>query len=488
MQQNYYMRTRELIDHLCADGIDKLIAMDFAGFSRIYPDGKVAIDAGAAFGAPIPEQAVRRQIGQHLGEMLQLTRGGCYADAAEWGMLHLIAVPVDRQSGYTGYFILCRAGEEGFCEKDIRAAEFVANNVKDRMELSHAILREKTYFQYIHDSIPTQILTLNTEGRIVSINRALERLIGDRERHIGSTMQSFLTDESHFQVIHEICESVLETRMPVECPVKLSCIDGKVIIDELVIAPLVLENDELIGVILYGTDITEKRIYEREIEQLRQYALLGEFSAYIAHDIKNPLSSIRGITRLMQKDTCSAAEQQEFMEGIITSVDRINGTVEQLLSYARLSSDHQADLANINLILDNCIDAVSFHRQFKQIQIHKHYDSKLPLIRARQLRMEQAFMNILLNAVQAIEDRGSITIVTKYQQDENKITIHFIDDGAGIAAEDSKRIQEPFYTTKPDGTGLGLAIIHRAVEEHGGKLEIESTLGCGTVVKVTLFC
>jgi signal transduction histidine kinase len=159
-----------------------------------------------------------------------------------------------------------------------------------------------------------------------------------------------------------------------------------------------------------------------------------------------------------------------------------------LLSYARLSSDHKENITNINQVLDNCIDAISFYHKFKQIQIHKKYDPDLPTFNARQIRIEQALINILLNSVQAIEESGNIYISTKYSSENKSITIVFVDDGIGFSKENKERVKEPFYTTKEDGTGLGLSIVNKVVEEHGGELHIDSTPGSGTVVTLTLYC
>ena len=478
-------RLPNIIQSIQTSGIAGMIAMDYAGVASIKNNASgVCLEGGTTFGRHIPQEEIHRCLTQYLDRIVLLEKGDHYVGAFDGERLDLLVVPIHCADLY---FIIGGI-DEPYSARDIRTAEFIVDTTYERLALDHAIVREKNYYQSIHESNPMQIMTMNTKGEIVFINRVLERLIGSREQHIGKTMQSFVTPEGHYDIIMSYYREAIETRKSVECTVKMTCIDGNVITNELVIAPLILENDVVSGVILYGTDITEKRIYEKEIEQLRQYALLGEFSAYIAHDIQNPLAGIRSITRAMQNNPCSEEDREEFLKDIISSVDRVSKTIKQLLSYARLSSDHRASIVNVNQILDNCIDAVSFHQQFREIQIHKHYDPNLPLLKARQIRLEQAFMNILLNAVQAIEEKGSITIASKYHPAENQITIHFADNGVGLAAEDIQRVQEPFYTTKPNGTGLGLAIVHRVLQEHGGKLQIESTLGFGTTVKLTLFC
>ncbi|MDL2258348.1 PAS domain S-box protein [Eubacteriales bacterium OttesenSCG-928-K08] len=478
-------KLQSIIKSIKTSGIEQMIAVDYAGIATIKPDTlAVSISGGATFGEQIPQEAIFNQLTHYAKQIVQQEKGGHYTGPFERGQLDLMVVAIPCGNLY---FIVCKMDGE-FTGRDIKTAEYISDNMYERLALNHALAREKNYYQSIHESNPTQIMTMNTKGEIVYINSAFERLIGNREQHIGKTMRSFLAQEDHYDVIMAYYREALEKRKPVECIVKFPCIDGNMIIDEVIIAPLIRENGRMIGMVLYGTDITEKRIYEKEIEQLRQHALLGEVSAYIAHDIQNPLSGIRSISQAMQNSPCSEEDRQDFLRAIVTSVDRISKTIRQLLSYARLSSDDKTSIVNINEILDNCIDAVSFHQQFREIQIHKHYDPLIPIIKARQIRLEQAFMNILLNAIQAIEEKGNITIASKYHPEQNQITIHFTDNGIGLAKAELERVKEPFYTTKPDGTGLGLEIVHRAVQEHGGKLEIDSTLGFGTTVKVTLFC
>jgi PAS domain S-box-containing protein len=448
------------------------------------------INGGTTFGRPIHERILRQQLSLHTGDILSMGDGCTYTDELELAAYSLIVTKVRMSDHYVVCFIASKmASKMGDCfsKRDLDTAVVFTGITNELLTLNHTILQERNEMQNLYESIPTYITTLDTEGHILSLNKAAEAVVGDRQKHIGKTLRSIIT-ENQYQRFMPFFYKAVSTRKPIELVVSFRSISGKVVANEMIITPLIDQSGKMTGVIFYGTDATDKKVYQKEIEQLRQYALIGEISTNIAHDIKNPLAGIRGMARLIQKNGRYDSEQIGLLDEIIGAVDRVNKTVDQLLSYAHLSSNSSANIANISQVLDNCIDAISFYHKFKQIQIHKKYDSNLPKINVKQIRIEQAFMNILLNSVQAIEESGNITVLTKYSVEQKAIFIYIIDDGIGFSKEDKEHVKEPFYTTKADGTGLGLSIVKKVVDEHGGKLHIESTPGLGTTVKLTLYC
>ncbi|MDR0851879.1 MAG: PAS domain-containing protein, partial [Clostridiales Family XIII bacterium] len=319
-----------MVEYLKISGIDQMIPMDYVGFATVYDDHHVVINGGATIGRSMDEKQIQQQILMHFGDIQSVGTGGKYSDVIEEGTFNIIITLIRKHRNYSAYFILCKM-DDPFTERDLHTAIFITNTANELLALNYTVLQEKRELQNLYDSIPTLITTLDTEGRIVSLNKAAEAIVGDRKQHIGHTMRNFLSEDK-FQRFMPIYNEAIKTRKPIECMVKFHAINGKTVTNEMVIAPLISRKGEVTGVVFYGTDVTEKRVYEKEIEQLRQYALLGELSANIAHDIKNPLAGIHAVARLLQKGSSDNEDTVELLDDIINAVGRINNTVEQLLS------------------------------------------------------------------------------------------------------------------------------------------------------------
>ncbi len=221
---------------------------------------------------------------------------------------------------------------------------------------------------------------------------------------------------------------------------------------------------------------------------MRQFVLLGELAAGVAHDIKNPLMSIRGCARLLEKNMIGHSYEMEFLRPIITEADRINEVIEQMLSYVYLTKEDSYDLVDLNAILDKCLNVIRFHKKTKQVILEKKLDPEIPFISGNNVELQQAFVNILINAMQAIEEEGRVVVETRYQKETDEIKITIADTGAGISPENMGRVFRPFFTTKKDGNGIGLSIVERVIKKHGGKIQLSSSPDVGTEFMLYLPC
>jgi two-component system NtrC family sensor kinase len=231
----------------------------------------------------------------------------------------------------------------------------------------------------------------------------------------------------------------------------------------------------------------------REIQDIQgrlvrseKLASLGELVAGIAHEINNPLTGIMVFSSLILEDSRLPHDLREDMKVINRETERCSGIVRRLLEFSREATPHKAP-ESVNHLLDNILHLLENQATFHNIDIARHYASDLPPILVDGNQINQVFMNILINAAQAMSGGGSLNVKTELAGSSEYIAIRFADTGCGITEEDLKRIFDPFFTTKKDkGTGLGLSVSYGIVENHGGKIEVASKVGNGTIFTVLL--
>lgn len=231
-------------------------------------------------------------------------------------------------------------------------------------------------------------------------------------------------------------------------------------------------------------DLAEKKKLEQQVQHAERLAAAGEIAASLAHEIRNPLMAIKGFAQLL-KETSDPAETAEYSGIIIKETDRMNRLIEQLLCLARPASSGQEPV-DVNAVLDNTIMLIESRARRNRIEIQRGYCRGLPAVIADCENLKQVFLNIMINAIQAMETGGIMTAATVYKAEENTIAISIADTGSGIQPELIAKLFDPFFTTKENGTGLGLAVAQRFVQDWGGTISVDSTVGSGSIFTVSL--
>lgn len=222
---------------------------------------------------------------------------------------------------------------------------------------------------------------------------------------------------------------------------------------------------------------------EEHLRRAEKLSTMGEMAAVLAHEIRNPLGSIRGTAEILRDDYKPGDPKYEFIEIQIRETERLNRVVEDFLRMAR---PQPAEMGRCSLReeLETIVTLTAKDAREREIKLTLEPPADALAIKADGEKLRQAFLNIVINALQATPAGGTVTIATRKR--DSMYEIRFNDNGPGIDADTLARIFEPFYTTKPDGTGLGLAITKKIIEGHGGALEVESEAGKGTMVVVRL--
>lgn len=223
---------------------------------------------------------------------------------------------------------------------------------------------------------------------------------------------------------------------------------------------------------------------EEQLRRAEKLSTLGEMAAVLAHEIRNPLGSIRGTAEILRDDYRPGDPKYEFIEIQIKETERLNRVVEDFLRMARPQPPGEMKRCSLREELETIVTLVSKDARDRGVVLELSPIPAEAVVKGDGEKLRQAFLNIAINALQATPEGGGVTISTALVGGVYEIRIS--DTGVGVEPADLERIFEPFYTTKPDGTGLGLAITRKIIEGHGGTLEVESKVGKGTTVIVRL--
>lgn len=222
---------------------------------------------------------------------------------------------------------------------------------------------------------------------------------------------------------------------------------------------------------------------EKELQRSERLAALGKMAAGVAHELRNPLSSIKGLALLLKSKSSDEGSSVETADILVQEVERLNRSIEELLDYAKPAKLNKISL-DINVVVEKTIQLVAMDMQAQEISLDSYLTEGLPEIMIDEDKLNQVFLNLFLNGIQAMANGGILTVSSIRRG--GTIVVVIEDTGSGVAKSNLARVFDPYFTTKNDGTGLGLAMSSKIVEEHEGKIILTSEPGKGTRVEVIL--
>ncbi|MDP3039705.1 MAG: ATP-binding protein, partial [Deltaproteobacteria bacterium] len=250
-------------------------------------------------------------------------------------------------------------------------------------------------------------------------------------------------------------------------------------------APLKDETGREMGLVLLLRDLREIRDLQEKVRRSERLASLGRLAAGVAHEIRNPLSSIRGFAQYFMRRLKGQEEEQRYASIMVKEVDRLNRVISELLDFARPKEPHR-EPHTLEEIFESSLKLLKPELASKGVTVEKSYEPNLPIVRVDRDQLSQVFLNLFLNSLESIEGKGRIMVSLKQIIDPPGVNVVIADTGRGIPSEDLGKVFEPFFSTKRKGTGLGLAIVHQIVEGHGGNIAVDSQEGMGTTFRITL--
>lgn len=236
-----------------------------------------------------------------------------------------------------------------------------------------------------------------------------------------------------------------------------------------------------------AADIERLRALNDQLIRTEKLAAAGTLAAGVAHEVNNPLAAISSLIQILQQKSNADAETSEMLRLISAQIARITRVLRDMMDFARTRPASRT-LLDVRQIIEASVRLASFDKGFRRLQLATDFEPNTPFINADSDQLQQVFLNILLNARDAMPEGGSITITARYQRAADEVVIDIADTGTGILPEHRTQVFDPFFTTKPGGTGtgLGLAVCYGIITQHHGRIEIAPNNGRGTSVRVAL--
>jgi PAS domain S-box-containing protein len=375
---------------------------------------------------------------------------------------------------------------------------------RSALEEAHGELRRrfeeladlKGYTDNILASVTSGIVTVDLEGRVVTLNPAGELLTGFFAAEVTGR---FCTEVfAQTSQLGELLMETLASRTPLAgFSLAIQRRNGTSLPVELSTAPLKGGDGKDFGVVGVFQDLTAMRGLEHQLRRSDRLAAVGTLAAGLAHEIKNPLTSILTFTRHLLRKGDDENFRQKFRDVVPRELERINGIVERLLELAR---PPKLNFEPVRLpgLLERVLELYGHQLEAKQIVVVREYARDLPPIQADHEHLYQALMNLVANAIDAMGTGGQLTLRARWADREQpllpsrrnqfyrRIEVEIEDTGKGMPTSDLDKVFNPFFTTKPGGTGLGLALAHKTIEDHEGSISVRSAPGVGTTFQVFL--
>ncbi|MBI2492921.1 MAG: PAS domain-containing protein [Candidatus Rokubacteria bacterium] len=354
----------------------------------------------------------------------------------------------------------------------------------------------KTYADSILASMPNGIVTVDLDGRVVTLNPAAELLTGYFR---GEVAGRYCTEVfAHTPELSDVLMDTLASRAPIaNLTLTLRRRNGSTVPIEFSTTPLKGGESKDLGVIGVFRDLTLVRRLESDLRRSDQLAALGTLAAGLAHEIKNPLTSLLTFSRHLDRRFDDPGFRQKFQSVVPRELERINVIVERLLELAR-PTRLAFGLVRLPELLERALELYTHQLDAKAIEVRRQYARDVPPIQADAEGLYRVFVNLVANALEATGPRGRLTLragwadaadaplAARRRGGDRGVKVEIEDTGCGIAASDRDRVFHPFYTTREGGTGLGLALAHKIVEDHGGSIGFRSAEGRGTTFTIVL--
>lgn len=359
--------------------------------------------------------------------------------------------------------------------------------LEEQGQKANELALQKEYTENIVESISVGVMVVNLHGRITNWNGALEGIYGlNRDQAIGNR----LTEVFHHDLLRIMKYYMDGLEWSKGTPlniykIRAKSFDGRDLILNISLAEFRNSMDQADGTLIAIEDVTERIRLEEQLQQSDKLTSIGLLAAGVAHEVNTPLTGISSYAQMLMQQMAENDPRRIILDKIHRQAMRASAIVNNLLNFSRTADSQYFDV-DVNRVIEDTIQLLDAQMRNTRIEVIRHYTEDLPMAYGNAAKLQQVFMNMILNAKDAMPGGGSLDIST--ESDENTVTVIFKDTGIGIDPDHLSKIFDPFFTTKQigKGTGLGLAVSYGIIQDHGGRINVTSMPGEGTEFHITL--
>jgi two-component system, sporulation sensor kinase E len=355
----------------------------------------------------------------------------------------------------------------------------IGRDISERKNVENLLEESRQQYRSLFEYSLDIVSMLDLNGTITNLNPQFEKITGfRRDEYIGKNLADLIPESYRPKVLEKVA-SVVENCSPQMFELQLMHKNGKPLIFQSTTLPIIV-NEKIAGIICNSRDVTELRETEERLRRTDKLSVVGELSASVAHEIRNPLTSLKGLVQLLQMED---EKHQLYYQIMIDELNRINHIVSELLLLAKPQQIKYTE-ADLQMILHDVISLLKTEASLHNIQIEFEVKDHPVMIECEPNQLKQLFINIVKNAIEASSGGDSVFITL--ESFDNNASIRVKDEGIGISKELLERIGEPFYSSKEKGTGLGMTVSFKIVQSHNGTIKFNSEPEKGTEVIVQL--
>ncbi|MGP4079381.1 PAS domain S-box protein [Pseudalkalibacillus sp. R45] len=366
-------------------------------------------------------------------------------------------------------------------EGNIIGYSAISRDINKQRIAQDALRKQNEHYRIITEHTMDLINVFHPNGQILYSSPSHAMILGYEARRFKNMEWTNVIHPDDLSSVIQAIVSMKETKDSSKIEFRVKNADGNWVVLECYGTVVLNCENEVESFVTISRDITERKKTEDFLRKSEKLAVLGELAAGIAHEIRNPLTSLKGFTHLLKAN--SGDENLEYYDIMLSELDRINTIVGEFMMLAK-PQPRNVKPNDLSIILKESTSLLEAQANLYNIQFLLDLDSILN-VKCEADQMKQVFINLMKNGIESMESSGGLLVI-KAICNEDTVTISFIDEGCGIPEEKLASIGEPFYTTKEKGTGLGMMICNKIIENHNGSIAIQSELDKGTKVSVTL--
>jgi PAS domain S-box-containing protein len=368
--------------------------------------------------------------------------------------------------------------------REVESAMLLLDDVTEQVRLGEEVRRIERHLASIVESASDIVLSTDIEGRIWTWNAAARKLTGYSEYEVKGNFFFEYCTAGQQKEVKDLFASIKTGKKSQMAEWDLIAGHGNTISVSWVLSPMKDDSLRTAGIVAVGRDLTERRKFEAQLFQSQKLAALGVMAGGIAHEVRNPLAISSSAAQFLMDDDITTEFRKECAEKIQTGIQRASNIIENLLRFARPSENSSVAKLDLIALLKDTLNLVKNQASIQKIHITFNLLKEPVLIIGNGSLLQQVFMNLFLNAMNAMQDGGTLSI--SMERLANEVAVGIADTGQGIPETEIDKIFDPFYTTSPvgKGTGLGLSISYSIIKQHSGTIELESIEGKGSTFTV----